>query len=126
MRGYVRLTLKPKRPGWPSKRRFSIVDLPEPEGPDMTMGCRDLGRLSSDSVGAIVAIVEYDKQQQRADIFSKQLKYFVVDPIEGARGVAKERVGVGFTVLANGRTPMCRDERAALTLTATIDSHPSA
>lgn len=37
-RMYVRETENPKVSGCSAKRRFSIVDLPEPEGPEMTMG----------------------------------------------------------------------------------------
>lgn len=29
---------KPKREGWAARRRFRRVDLPEPEGPDITIG----------------------------------------------------------------------------------------
>lgn len=31
-------TEKPNVSGWSAKRRLSMVDLPEPEGPDMTIG----------------------------------------------------------------------------------------
>lgn len=33
-----RETEKPKVSGWSAKRRLRMVDLPEPEGPEMTMG----------------------------------------------------------------------------------------
>ena len=33
-----RETEKPKVSGWLAKRRVSIVDFPDPEGPEMTMG----------------------------------------------------------------------------------------
>lgn len=33
-----RETEKPKVSGWSAKRRLRIVDLPEPEGPEMTIG----------------------------------------------------------------------------------------
>jgi len=35
---YVRETEKPKVSGWSAKRRLRMVDLPEPEGPEMTIG----------------------------------------------------------------------------------------
>ncbi len=34
----VRETEKPKVSGWSAKRRLRIVVLPEPEGPDITIG----------------------------------------------------------------------------------------
>lgn len=34
----ARETEKPKVSGWSLKMRVRIVDLPEPEGPDMTIG----------------------------------------------------------------------------------------
>ena len=37
---YIRETEKPKVSGWSLKRRVRIVDLPEPEGPDITIGRR--------------------------------------------------------------------------------------
>lgn len=37
-RGTVRETEKPKVSGWSAKRRLRTVDLPEPEGPEITMG----------------------------------------------------------------------------------------
>ena len=40
---YVRETEKPKVSGWSLKRRVRIVDLPEPEGPDITIGRRVWG-----------------------------------------------------------------------------------
>lgn len=40
-------TLKPKRSGYSSKRRFRIVDFPAPEGPDITIA-------REDGVGAIM------------------------------------------------------------------------
>ena len=36
--GLIRETEKPKVSGWSIKRRLSIVDLPDPEGPDITIG----------------------------------------------------------------------------------------
>ena len=36
----VRETEKPKVSGWSLNRRVRIVDLPEPEGPDITIGRR--------------------------------------------------------------------------------------
>ena len=36
----VRETEKPNVSGWSLKRRVRIVDLPEPEGPDITIGRR--------------------------------------------------------------------------------------
>ena len=36
--GEVRETLKPNVSGWSAKRRFRIVDLPAPLGPEITMG----------------------------------------------------------------------------------------
>lgn len=38
--GDVRETEKPKVSGWSLKRRVRIVDLPVPEGPDITIGRR--------------------------------------------------------------------------------------
>lgn len=37
---YGRETLKPKVSGWAANRRFRIVDFPEPDGPEMTIGRR--------------------------------------------------------------------------------------
>ena len=37
-RDTVRETEKPKVFGWSAKRRLRMVDLPEPEGPEITMG----------------------------------------------------------------------------------------
>ncbi len=37
---YGRETLKPKVFGWAANRRFRIVDFPEPDGPEMTIGRR--------------------------------------------------------------------------------------
>lgn len=39
----VRETEKPKVSGWSLKRRVRIVDLPEPEGPEITIGRRVWG-----------------------------------------------------------------------------------
>jgi len=49
--------LKPNLPGNSSKRRFRMVDLPAPEGPEMTMGWlaeRASLEAGTGSVGAIV------------------------------------------------------------------------
>lgn len=46
----VRETEKPKVSGWSAKRRLRIVDLPEPEGPEITIGrCSwvAVGRMST-------------------------------------------------------------------------------
>ena len=51
----VRETEKPKVSGWSLKRRVRIVDLPEPEGPDITIGRRVWGAGSSE--GAIEGIL---------------------------------------------------------------------
>lgn len=90
---YIRLTLKPNRPGWSANRRFSIVDLPDPEGPEITMGCRDFGRLSSDSVGAIFGLekcTEYGR------------KY--VGLLQDFGRCAEESFGGGFAILENWRS----------------------
>ena len=44
-----------------------MVDLPDPEGPEITIGCRDFGRLSRDSVGAmfVVFVVENGRRVLR-------------------------------------------------------------
>ena len=50
-----RETEKPKVLGWSAKRRFRIVDLPEPEGPEMTIGRYLCGfSIGSFCVGACV------------------------------------------------------------------------
>lgn len=46
---YIRETEKPKVSGCEAKRRLRIVDLPEPEGPDMTIGREVLGAGSRSS-----------------------------------------------------------------------------
>lgn len=58
---HSRLTLKPYSPGNSSKRRFSNVLLPTPEGPHRTTG-RDLSTTDEDdAVGAEDAIADVVK-----------------------------------------------------------------
>ena len=54
-RGDVRETEKPKVSGWSLKRRVRIVDLPVPEGPDITIGRRvwDAGLLEGGIEGGL-------------------------------------------------------------------------
>lgn len=51
----VRETEKPKVSGWSLKRRVRIVDLPVPEGPDITIGRR--GWDAGSSGGAIEGVL---------------------------------------------------------------------
>jgi hypothetical protein len=89
---YSRLTLKPKRPGWSANRSFSIVDLPDPDGPDITIGCRDVGRLINDSASDIFAIVDIVELERVCNVANRLLMWTVVYAPEFGCEVARRTI----------------------------------
>jgi len=94
-----------------------MVDLPDPEGPEMTMGCRDLGRLSNDSVSDIFAIVDIVELRRICVIPIRLPKCMAVYVLEVVRGAVRKKI-----VAKLPDVEVIFEGMRVMTLPATIDS----
>lgn len=94
-------TLKPKRSGYSAKRRFRIVDLPAPEGPEITIGrCveRTAARSACEAgiVGAIVVVLRRVAEDWKKVLLGVRVIGRVRDRREGIRVASVVRDAVTF------------------------------